>query len=574
MADFGAPVAQNVNVNPNQGMQTLSGIMTLKQQQLGLQKGAADVQSAQAQAQGNQQQMQERQAFTQMLKSGVDDQGNSIRTPDGDIDPTKVVAAQGRIAPVYGSQWSSGIIQAHTDKVALQSASQSLDQKGRGMIAGPLQAAALSPTDENIANARSAITQIVDAHPETGPAANHTLSLLDHISQIPAVDASGKPDLSARTKHLTQLSAYIQPAQTVGTQSGAGQVDVGSGVQSGTFAPAAAENGGAFTPATTTGKGVAPGANTFTDARTGNIYAYNPQDPSRTILVGQGGKLFEGSTATAPVTPTGSPAARGGAGAPAAGSPGAAPSPTPTGAANPNAPPIYSPGEAGIVEKNTANINANRQAAQDALTQRDILGRIQTLASSGVYLGPGSSTVADLATRAAQIPGFEGAAKYANNYNELIKFMAQNAARQGASLGLTGSDARLEAVQHANPNADPMDARTVQNVSQYIGGLVRMNQAKADAMDTWLQQPGNSAKNEHQFEANWRNNADPRLFQMAEMQDQGAAGNYAAMHVKKSEAASLGEKHDWLVSVGALPRSAPPAAAPATPPQAEIQGNW
>jgi len=288
------------------------------------------------------------------------------------------------------------------------------------------------------------------------------------------------------------------------------------------------------------------------------------------VLVGQDGKLYEGNTATTPVGAPGAPApaagkaAPGGAGAPAGG---AAPSSLPTGASNPNSPPVYQPGEAGIVEQNTANINANRKGAQDALIQRDILNRIQTISSTpGLYLGPGSQTVADLATRAAQIPGFEGAARYANNYNELVKFMAQNAARQGAALGLQGSDSRVEMATHANPNADPMDQRTVQNVSQYMGGIVRMQQAKADAMDQWLQQPGNSAKNEHIFESQWRSNADPRLFQLAEMKDQGSAMDYAKLHIRKSEQSALQAKHDWLVSVGALPPSGNEAPAPAAAP--------
>ena len=46
MADFGAPVAQNVNVNPQQGIQTLSGILGLKQQQLALQTGQIEKETA------------------------------------------------------------------------------------------------------------------------------------------------------------------------------------------------------------------------------------------------------------------------------------------------------------------------------------------------------------------------------------------------------------------------------------------------------------------------------------------------------------------------------------------------
>lgn len=47
MADFGSPVAQNVDVNPTRGLTTISDILKLKSQQLGLQGQAAEVQQQQ-----------------------------------------------------------------------------------------------------------------------------------------------------------------------------------------------------------------------------------------------------------------------------------------------------------------------------------------------------------------------------------------------------------------------------------------------------------------------------------------------------------------------------------------------
>jgi hypothetical protein len=60
MPDFGTPVAQNVNINPQQGIQTLSGLLGLKQQQLALQTGQAQLGTAQAVAQQEQQTAQQR----------------------------------------------------------------------------------------------------------------------------------------------------------------------------------------------------------------------------------------------------------------------------------------------------------------------------------------------------------------------------------------------------------------------------------------------------------------------------------------------------------------------------------
>jgi hypothetical protein len=209
-------------------------------------------------------------------------------------------------------------------------------------------------------------------------------------------------------------------------------------------------------------------------------------------------------------------------------------------------------GEADILKNNTANITGTRKLAQDAQTQRDILNRIQSIASTpNLYTGPGSQTVGELATAVAKIPGFEKAAQYANNYNELTKFMAQNAARMGQQMGLEGSDARLSVALHSQPNA-AMDARTIQNVAQYMSGIVRMSSAKADAMDHWLSQKDHSARTEHEFERVWRDNADPKLFQLAEMKDAGEAQSYTKLHIKKGEVEALKRKHDVLVSLGAL----------------------
>jgi len=215
-------------------------------------------------------------------------------------------------------------------------------------------------------------------------------------------------------------------------------------------------------------------------------------------------------------------------------------------------PPTLTLGEAGQVKSNVDTVTSTRTMAADSLTNHDILNRIQSLAATpGLYLGPGSQNVAELATAVSGLPGFEGAAKYANNYNELAKFMAQNAARMGKQMGLEGSDARLDLALHSQPNQQ-QDARTVQDVAQYMAGLTRMSLAKAGAMDKWLAEPGHSLQNEQQFEALWRENADPRLFQLAEMKDQGQAQNYAKLHIRAGEQKALQAKHAVLQSLGAL----------------------
>src|SRR3974390_2575092 len=238
MADFGSPVV-NTTYDPTAGIRTISGLLGVQQQQAG-------VQTARAQAQAAQQQMAERAAFTNMLKTGVDDQGNPIRTPDGDVDPAKVVAAQGRIAPIYGSEWSSGIIKAHADKVGLQSALQSLDANGPALIAGPMRAFGLHPSDANLATKRDTIAGLVQDHPELGATAKHAGAMLDQVGSVPDTPQNA----GQRSMMASRFSAQFQTKQPVATQWTGQDIDTGPNVQSGVKAPPAAGGGGA--PATST----------------------------------------------------------------------------------------------------------------------------------------------------------------------------------------------------------------------------------------------------------------------------------------------------------------------------------
>lgn len=82
MADFGAPVAANIQApNPNQGIQTLSGLMGLQQQQQQIQAGAAQAQMAQQTA-------QQRQGIANIDWSKYDDGSGMISTDKMLGDPS------------------------------------------------------------------------------------------------------------------------------------------------------------------------------------------------------------------------------------------------------------------------------------------------------------------------------------------------------------------------------------------------------------------------------------------------------------------------------------------------------
>lgn len=255
--DFGSPVAQNVNVSPNAGLTTLSDLMGLQQKQIAisqaqqnLQTGVAVQQQQQAQAQLQQQQMGERQILQGALKSGKDDQGNSLIDPStGQVDPNALASFANRRLPLTGPGVVQGIIKTQSDQIGLQSSAQKLSMEQRQMLQGPLQALNLDPSDDNIANARSTIGGLVQQNPGMAKTASYVNSFIDHIAST--------QDPRQRSHMANTLSAMIQGGATVETQLRAGTMDTGATIQAGTVAPPAA--GGGFTPTTTTAKGVAPG---------------------------------------------------------------------------------------------------------------------------------------------------------------------------------------------------------------------------------------------------------------------------------------------------------------------------
>src|SRR5215470_5862649 len=99
MADFGSPVATSVNVNPGQAVQTLSGLMSIKQQQQALQTGAFQQQTAQADAAQAQQRNSELQQAQQLLKQV---HAGGYRDKNGGLDSQKLTTDLAAIGPYAG----------------------------------------------------------------------------------------------------------------------------------------------------------------------------------------------------------------------------------------------------------------------------------------------------------------------------------------------------------------------------------------------------------------------------------------------------------------------------------------
>src|SRR6202012_5604536 len=99
-------------------------------------------------------------------------------------------------------------------------------------------------------------------------------------------------------------------------------------------------------------------------------------------------------------------------------------------------------------------------------------------------------------------------------------YMAQYATRLHQTAGGTGTDAQLEAIEHANPN-DKMFPATIQRVVPWIMATERGVAAKANAQAQFAPQ---NAADQDRFESFWRNNYTPRLAQFEQMTPQQKLG--------------------------------------------------
>ena len=238
MPDSITPVGTQNKYDPMQGINMLSGVLGIQQQQ-------QQLQIAQGEAQKSQQLMHERQSIQQMMHSGKDDQGQSIIGEDGSPDPAKILPALGRMAPLSGQQFAQGILKTHTDKLGLQEASRALDINHRNALQGMVQsvAAGMDPQE-----AVSTMRDYVKQHPEAAPTEKYMEGFVQHIGN------AKDPDQRA---HLAQsLASMMQPGQAVETRPQNASVQTAKGSLQGAVAPAVA--GGAFSPSTFTQRGIGP----------------------------------------------------------------------------------------------------------------------------------------------------------------------------------------------------------------------------------------------------------------------------------------------------------------------------
>ena len=391
MADFGSPVATSVNVNPNQGIQTLSGLLSLKQQQQALQTGAFEQQATAAKASQAQQENQELQALSQFTRTAVQDP--TFRNADGSLNMEKFQKGAAAVAPVYGQAYIGQATSNANAMVDNRKALLGLSNEQRKTLGGYFGAVAAKPdaTREDFLDAAERARTVSD-DPAYQRSVDRMLMSAPNVRDMPTAQAS---------------QAVRQWARGISMETGA---------------PVSAESGPSVQ--------MVQGPNGLVPT---NV---NPQAPGGVAPVGptqaQG---IAPTIVTSPVT--------GGQGV-VGGSPGLNPRPIGGGAQGPNPWQPYA-GQQGDIKTYQTEVQGTRQAADSAPTARNINAQILRLADNA-KTGPGTEIWQHAVGALAAPFGLSPTA----SYQELGKFLEKNAIQNMTSMGGPPSDARLSAAAAAN----------------------------------------------------------------------------------------------------------------------------
>lgn len=164
--------------------------------------------------------------------------------------------------------------------------------------------------------------------------------------------------------------------------------------------------------------------------------------------------------------------------------------------------------------------------AADSPTRVNVYDNILNLSREGAQTGPTAEWSNKVKGYVASVPGvdsmFPGMKKDVSNFQEINKFMYQNAQRNWQAAGGTGTDAQLDAFSKANPNSS-MFPQALKAMAEWGKAGELALQGKANAAQQWKDAQGGNVVNQDQFERAWRNNFDPALFQLKTMEPAAAA---------------------------------------------------
>lgn len=211
MPDFAPPVAQDVNVNPLQGIQTLSGLIGLKQQQQQLQTQTAQAQQAQQQNS----ELQQAQGLLQQVHNG------GYRDKNGNLDSQRLATDLASIGPYAGAA-AQNVIGIGNDIVTNQKALQELTEETRGQIGGLLSSAATNPSITKRQLSDSVVQWIADHGDDpnavrVGQGVVHTLDNLQDGPQLRAAVGNIGSEMTRAPQSMpssVNTGTSVQPGAT------------------------------------------------------------------------------------------------------------------------------------------------------------------------------------------------------------------------------------------------------------------------------------------------------------------------------------------------------------------------
>jgi hypothetical protein len=392
MADFGTPVAQNVDVSPNKSIQTLSGLLSLQSQKLGLQGQTAQVQ-------------QEQQTASQ--RAGIASFMSSF-------DPTKHVGADGTL----------DLNEVLTDPKLRQAAGDQFPQIMQSMISakqGQLTAKQqLADLNGSLRNQFSSTVGSLRTDPEV---VKDTPAGRAKVQQALGDFAETGGEDAARVANVYgQVLSHVPPGKLSQTLSNFQLQAMDAGAQSGRQAPNLVDTGPSL-------------VNTNPQAAGGNL-AGTPD-------------LKKGVAPSVISTPAGPVARVGGNGTtltPLTTAPG------PGGAPAPNLNQTTAEVETGrgLAHGVTERVSQAQSAANNTTQAQDALSRAKAIMeTSGPDTGGAFEKLKGLKNLFASA-GMD--TEGATDANSLVKNLARYEAARATQAGLGGTDAARELAHNGSPN--------------------------------------------------------------------------------------------------------------------------
>lgn len=220
MPDFGAPVAAGINApSPQQGIQSLSGILGIAQQQQAIQQGAQQLQVGAGQAQQATQEMNERQSLQTALGSGKDPDGNSLKNPDGSINTTALTAYANKSLPLTGQAVVQNVVKTQGDQLGVQKAALDLTGSERNLVSNVFQSAAAS--DDPVGAATSGMAQLSNMSPQMASFVKAQQPFVPHL-QAMNPQQQKQALITAAQQYAPPEATRAATAPQIGTTTGPG----------------------------------------------------------------------------------------------------------------------------------------------------------------------------------------------------------------------------------------------------------------------------------------------------------------------------------------------------------------